>query len=80
MSNAVNIIIPARRVPSDVKGIYVPVGETVIVDDKEFVCVANNPHRCCQDCDLHLYVDGVPECGVLGRLACTPFGRYDRKM
>lgn len=55
-----------------IQSTYVPVGETVIVDGREYVCVANNPNRCCQDCDLHLYVDGIPECGALGRLACTP--------
>lgn len=77
MSNSV-IYIPGRRVPRSENGVYVPVGETVIVDDKEYVCVTNNPHRCCQDCDLHLYIDGIPECKVLGRLMCAPFGRHDK--
>lgn len=60
------------------KGTYVPLGETVTVDGKEYVCVASNPHRCCKGCGMFKYEGGLPVCGVLGGLACTVYGRLDR--
>lgn len=63
----------------DDKDTFVPIGGTIKINGKEYVCMRSTEFSCI-GCEFFEYADGVPGCAVRGKLACAPLGRCDKSL